>query len=406
MPGIRTPRDPNYKLYGLYGGKDKYLAAQKARDDAKTSATKAKKPYEESNKNLKVYLEAPGYGLYAKLNDAKTAHNPTLVASLNAEIRKTKAKITQNYNYIYLYETKIKDAQDKFEKKNVVKAKEIAGAGDKGDKSGKKYDGTWKFNAPLVTASNSALDKASLPKMISAGSSPEGDALKFWTSKENGGGKGTIQMDRATNTLELRANAQKASKDPKNFDPNFYGFKFHYNPTTVNMSWSGMMGANPVYEAASLDPAVPMASNLFTGNITFDIILNRIHDLALLDENGGFKTGSNPYEPVTISLEDRKMIVQKGTMYDLEYLFHAMHGFMSSTNFTGTLMQTKTNDPGWLPVRPVELHLGNKLRYRVRISNLEVVHKIFSEKMVPLLSVVSFSCARYWDGPAAKDPKK
>ena len=405
MAGRSTPQDPNYKLYGLYGGKDKYLAAKKARDDAKTSATKAKKPYEESNKNLKILLETPGYGLYAKLNDAKTANNPTLVASLNAEITKTKSKITQNYNYIYLYETKIKDAQDKFEKKNVVKAKEIAGAGDKGDKSGKKYEGKWKFNAPLVTASNSALDKASLPKMISAGSSPEGDALKFWTSKENGGGKGTIQMDRATNTLELRANAQKSSKDPKNFDPNFYGFKFHYNPTTVNMSWSGMMGANPVYEAASLDPAVPMASSLFTGNITFDIILNRIHDLALLDENGGFKTSSNPYEPVTISLEDRKMIVQKGTMYDLEYLFHAMHGFMSSTNFTSSLMQ-KTNDPGWLPVRPVELHLGNKLRYRVRISNLEVVHKIFSEKMVPLLSVVSFSCARYWDGPVAKDPKK
>ena len=126
MSGRTIPPDPNYKLYGLYGGKDKYLAAAKARDDAKTSATKAKKPYEESNKNLKVYLEAPGYGLYARLNDAKTSHNNALKDSLNAEIRKTKAKITQNYNYIYLYETKIKDAQDKFEKKNVVKAKEIA----------------------------------------------------------------------------------------------------------------------------------------------------------------------------------------------------------------------------------------------------------------------------------------
>ena len=66
----------------------------------------------------------------------------------------------------------------------------------------------------------------------------------------------------------------------------------------------------------------------------------------------------------------------------------------------------RTNDPGWLPVRPIELHLGKKLRYRVRVVSMEVVHKIFSEQMVPVLSVVSFNCARYWDGPISKDNKK
>lgn len=407
MAGRSTPPDPNYKLYAQYGGKDKYLAAKKARDDAKASALKSQKPYEESNKNLQAYLNSP-LGLYKQLYDAKQANNTALVASLNAEINKVKAKINLNYTNIYLYETKIKDAQDKFEKKKVVGAQNQSGAGGAGgstEKPGTKYTGKWKFNAPMVN-NLSALEKSSLPKMVSAGPALEGDGLTFWTSDTNQGGKGVIQMDRLTNTTELRANAKKAAeKSGLKFDPNYYGFKFHYNPTTVNMTWAGVMGANPVFEAANLDPAIPMAANLFGANLTFDIILNRIQDLAVLNDDGSFKYGSNPYSPVSVDPEDRKMIAQKGTMYDLEYLFHSLHGFMSSTNYTSTLMK-KTNDPGWLPVRPVELHLGQKLRYRVRVLNMEVVHKIFSDQMVPILSVVSFNCARYWDGPIGKDPKK
>jgi uncharacterized membrane protein YgcG len=212
-------------------------------------------------------------------------------------------------------------------------------------------------------------------------------------------------MDRQTNTLEILAQAQKASKTPKQFDPNFYGFKFHYNPTTVNMTWAGMAGSNPVFQAAGLDPAVPFSQNLFTGMINFVVVLNRIQDLAVLNKDGSYKTGVNPYEPVEVRPEDLKEIANKGTMHDVEYLFHAMHGFMTSTNYKSTLMG-RTNDPGWLPVRPVELHLGNKLRYRVRIASLEVNHKIFNQQMVPIFSEVSISCMRYWDGPSAGDPKK
>ena len=418
MPGIRTPKDPNYKLYDLYGGKDKYLAAQKARDDAKTSATKAKKPYEESNKNLKVYLEAPGYGLYAKLNDAKTAHNTELGESLKAEIRKTKAKINLNYDYIYLYDVKIKDAQDKFEKKNVKYNNSGLNSSNKKDKTEDAYDGIWKFNAPMIN-NLASLDKGSLPKMISAGPALQGDAKEFWSSgpkiplfleylglnSSAMGGKGTFQMDRQINTAAFKADSKKAADAIKRpFDPNYYGFKFHYNPTTLNMSWAGVMGANPVFEAANLDPAVPMSQNLFASTINFVVILNRIQDLAVLDSTGNYLNGKNPYS-IEVSPEDRLDIVQKGTMYDLEYLFRAMHGFAGSANYDSTLMG-KTKDPGWLPVRPVELHLGQKLRYRVRVLNMEVSHKMFSTSMVPIFSEVSFSCMRYWDGPIGKDPKK
>jgi hypothetical protein len=170
------------------------------------------------------------------------------------------------------------------------------------------------------------------------------------------------------------------------------------------MSWAGVMGANPVFEAANLDPAVPMSQNLFASTINFVVILNRIQDLAELTSTGGYKNNRNPYS-IEVSKEDRLDIVQKGTMYDLEYLFRAMHGFAGSANYDSTLMG-KTKDPGWLPVRPVELHLGKKLRYRVRVLNMEVSHKMFSTSMVPIFSEVSFSCMRYWDGPMGKDPKK
>ena len=406
MPGRSTPPDKNYKLYAQYGGKAKYEAAKKARDDAKIKAKglagNTAEYYYKANKVLDDDLNG-SFGWYYQLKVAKEENNTVNIAKFTTEINKTKAKISNNYLLAKVYEAKLKDTLAAAAKKKV----ETKGPGDSGQKPNTNYTGKWKFNAPLVN-DVSALDKAELPKMISAGSSPEGDAKLFWTNQEDGGGKGTIQMDRQTNTLELLAEAQKASKTPKEFDPNFYGFKFHYNPTTVNMTWAGMAGANPVYEAAGLDPAVPFAPNLFTGTINFVIVLNRIQDLALLNKDGSYKYGVNPYDPVDMSKrpDDLKAIANKGTMYDLEYLFHAMHGFMTSTNFKSVLMGGKTNDPGWLPVRPVELHLGNKLRYRVRVTGLEVNHKMFNQQMIPIFSEVSFSCMRYWDGPLGKDPKK
>jgi len=143
---------------------------------------------------------------------------------------------------------------------------------------------------------------------------------------------------------------------------------------------------------------------LFASTVNFVVILNRIQDLAELTATGSYKNGTNPYS-IEVSPEDRLDIVQKGTMYDLEYLFRAMHGFAASANYDSNLMG-KTKDPGWLPVRPIELHLGKKLRYRVRVTSMEVNHKMFSTSMVPIFSEVSFSCMRYWDGPMGKDPKK
>ena len=432
MAGRSSAQDPNYKLYSQYGGQQKYLAAKKALDEIKKKAEKSSQPLVEANKVLQKSLDSldrNSLGLYANLSVAEYNHDAPLVARLKAEITKVKAKINLNYTKIYAIDVKTKEAQDKFIKAKVV-TNAPGGNGNVTVTSTTPGKGPWNFNAPLVkrsdfvytlnnftsvnkgtanrpdvtiTRTNQLNKVVELPSMIPAGNASVGDAYTFWTTGHDFG-KGTIQMDRKLNTVEIAAEAKKAAeKNKTKFDPNMYGFRFNYNPTTINMSWAGMTGANPVFEAAGLDPAIPMASNLFTGTISFDIVLNRIHDLALLTESGGYIYGENPY-PWNVTPEDRKLIVQKGTMYDIEYLFKSVHGYTLPT-YKSTLMGT-TNDPGWLPVRPVELHLGNKLRYRVRISGLEIVHKIFSAKMVPLLSVVSISCLRYWDGPSGKDPKK
>jgi hypothetical protein len=415
------------KLYEQYGGQQKYLAAKKALDNAKKQAAKDSKPLLNSNKVILDELNDPVNGYYARLKLAQLENNAVDIAFWKTKITKARAKIKENNLKIYVIEVKLKDAQDKFNKAK-IKSTTGSGSGSGADTVTSNTPGTgpWHFNAPLVKRADFVYTTTSsvnegtesrrdvtitrtnqivvpLPKLIPAGTSSVDDAYNFWTNQEYG--KGAIQMDRKTNTIELAANAKKeAALNKIKFDDKMYGFRFNYNPTTVNMSWGAIAGANPVYESAGKDPAAPMAQNLISSYLTFDIILNRIQDLALLNSSGKYLYGENPY-PWEISAEDRKMIVNKGTMYDLEYLFRTMHGYAFYSNFSSTLMG-KTNDPGWLPVRPVELHLGNKLRYRVRISGLEVVHKIFSAKMVPLLSVVSITCMRYWDGPNAKDYKK
>jgi len=231
------------------------------------------------------------------------------------------------------------------------------------------------------------------------------DAKNAWAINSDGsiaGGKGTIQMDRETNTTQILAMAtQNAKKQKKPFDGNMYGFKFLYNPKEINMTWGAVANANPMYEAMGQDTFAPIAANMLSSQITFDIILNRMEDMSVLNPDGSYK-GSNPYSGWSHPKEngpqqERKKIIEMGTMYDMEYLFKAMHGYAGNSNFQSSL-RGQTSDPGWLPVRPVELHLGNMLRYRVRVSSLSIRHAIFNSRMVPVLSTVSFTCNRYWDG--------
>ena len=288
------------------------------------------------------------------------------------------------------------------------------------------YNGAYKFNAPMI--SNAYFNPL-------AGLKHDGlygfidnreytNVAKAW--KDGKGAKGAFQMDRSLNTAANLATAQKAlasQNSPTQVDPTMYGFRFMYNPTTIDMAWGAIMAANPQYEGLNLDVVNPITSNLMNSTISFDILINRIEDMSYLNPDGSYTgvitdptsannylnelasgsslAGSRPLVQTSpygteIDKADRKAIYEKGTMYDIEYLFRSLHGFDGQSIVQTTLMGT-TSDPGWLPVIPVELHLGQSMRYRVRVSSMSVHHSIFNVRMVPILSTITVTCNRYYD---------
>jgi hypothetical protein len=194
-----------------------------------------------------------------------------------------------------------------------------------------------------------------------------------------------------------------------------YGFQFHYNPGSIEMSYTGVPPMDINYVATQDDPfnVIGVAgSNVTQSTITFDIILNRTMDhqyyTVPLNENGdqgGRATLTDPttqiYSPRNPDAIDQVAIWQKGTMYDVEFLLRTIMGFAYATELRGV-----TADVGWLSGRPVDLHLGQSLRYRCFISGFNLRHVIFNERMVPIFSTLSLSFNRLPDVIGQGNKKK
>jgi hypothetical protein len=180
-------------------------------------------------------------------------------------------------------------------------------------------------------------------------------------------------------------------------DNNMYGFKFLYNPKDVAMAWGIMDQMDPTYVASGQDAFNVISAGLMSSSVTLTLILNRIEDMSYLDSDGNYNTATSPYPGTEVSLKDRKEIYEKGTMYDIEYLFKTLNGprgeFVSKINGT-------TADRGWLRPSIVELHLGARMRYRVRVQSLAVSHTMFNTRMVPIFSSISLTVGRFNDGGA------
>ena len=218
------------------------------------------------------------------------------------------------------------------------------------------------------------------------------NAMELWNGT-NDGSKGIIQMD-STNVMNTSMYNQ--SKDQTNYDGNLYGFKFLYNPKEVNMTWAVAEGMNWEGIQAGLDPGTAPTAALNNSTISFQLLLNRVQDMGYLNKNGLKSNTTNPYPLFNARTNDPndefKEIYKKGTMYDLEYLFRTISGLNNTFN---SAFNDLTADRGWLYGFAVELHLGNKMRYKVRISSLDVNHAMFDDRMVPILSYVNITCARF-----------
>jgi hypothetical protein len=219
-----------------------------------------------------------------------------------------------------------------------------------------------------------------------------------WQPDKDGkfkGAKGVIQMSQSL-AADASVLTKGAAASGLATDTTPYGFKFLYNPTSVGMSWGIVESFSPQFEQSGQDIATAIGNGLLASTVTFSLILNRIEDMMYIkDSTGEFLTRNTSPYPHTVSSSERGLIYDRGTMYDLEYLFRATGGYNSQ--YKSSVGNIVTADKGWLMPIPVELHLGANLRYLVRVSSLDINHAIFNERMVPIFTTVNITCTRYYD---------
>lgn len=259
----------------------------------------------------------------------------------------------------------------------------------------------YQYNLPMMSSAyynptgpvGIALDVEQTGGSVNAGNF--NDARQAWLGVRPG--RGVIQMSKDWSTAVL--NSKEAMKDYKNYDNQAYGFKFLYNPKEINMAWQISTALNPEYQASGKDEFIALAPS--QSSISFEVILNRIEDMSILDALGVVSTVQSPYgKGITVEPNEARQIYEKGTMYDMEYFFKTINGphatFVSDLNGT-------TADKGYLRPSMVELHLGASLRYIVRVQAFSIRHSIFNSRMVPILSTVRFDCGRFFDVPKPKN---
>ena len=169
---------------------------------------------------------------------------------------------------------------------------------------------------------------------------------------------------------------------------NQWGYRFMYNPTTFSYSSSSNNSVD--WTLGSSDPAV-----LLTGNstVSFEVYINRIPDLKYLRLTDPKASHKEIYgRDLTATEVDG--ILNRGTEYDIEFLYRVLNGDPLSKslllNYNGV-----TSDFGYTTGVPCWLVLNENLRYYGSVASFQVNHAMFDLNMVPMLTTVSISFARY-----------
>jgi hypothetical protein len=258
-------------------------------------------------------------------------------------------------------------------------------------------DGAVSYNVSSVSAAYFN-DRAAFMKEISPSiqNTPKyiTDAANLWV----GGvaNKGMIQTwNPPSSYTDTSAFGNKAPAGKVNTLKKRHGFQFQYNPTMVDMSYTGMALVDPMFEASGQDMFNYLPGQNVQSTIAFQVLINRVYDMKYYGTDGKLlKMDKNPYpasrQP---SVEDQQAIYHRGTMYDLEYLFRTLLGYTMESQLRGG----HTADMGFIGAMPVELHLGEGLRYLVTVASINVSHVLFNERMVPLFSKVDITCNRLPD---------
>lgn len=213
-----------------------------------------------------------------------------------------------------------------------------------------------------------------------------------------------------------------------------YGFKFMYNPAVLDFGISSTDNVNLGYIASGRSTAMPIGATQTGSGISLSFPITRIDDISLirsqtysvrnehyqraLDKwNEGGQVGDKPKssQPITsylldnlkwaygrkgskvVTQEDLREIMERGTMYDLEFLFRTVLGRRWRTLYRGY-----TADVGLAFGVPLKLVLSSTMIYRVRLTNISFSHKSFTPDMIPMYTDVSLTFDRIPDVVAFK----
>lgn len=201
----------------------------------------------------------------------------------------------------------------------------------------------------------------------------------------NAGRLGMIFQDRASAT---------ALNGPGNADKP-WGFRFAYNPTTI--SYSTAMDTSIDWMLADKDPANYIGGNVSIG---FTLYLNRMPDMTELAGKKGKSGTYGKNYPRELREEEIQGILNRGTEYDIEFLYRVLNGDPRPSNNTLLTYNVGgkpavTSDFGYITGTPVWLKIHNNLRYKGSIASVSVNHVIFNELMVPMFSTVDITMVRY-----------
>jgi hypothetical protein len=207
---------------------------------------------------------------------------------------------------------------------------------------------------------------------------------------------GAASLNKNLDNLKLGTSGSKGT--------NLWGFRFMYNPTDITYSTSSNNQID--WSLGSKDPA-----NLLTGNqsVSIQLYFNRIPDMAYLrayKNSNGFEKVSplNTKYGYNISSTAIDGILNRGTEYDIEYLYRVVNGDpIKNALLFGDKYKGYTSDFGYTTATPCWLYINDNMRYFGSVSSISVYHRIFTLDMIPMFTVVTLSFNRYpavWNEPA------
>ena len=347
-----------------------------------------------------------------------------LITTSKSNIQTLKNKndsLTKQFNQLY----NIK-AQGNFSNTagKVVTSQKSSG-GTKGGGSGgnnkrkgeeEKPKGPYKYNLPLIKPARFSSSETS-PLVSSLGESANlistpgfsaTDAANYWQSLP---GRGVLRVNRewmksilnSSQTEKSQSGLDTPSGIQRKQDSQLYGFRFLYNPEKISMIYDINTDLHPGMIQTGKDVFLPLTKS--SAAVSMMLVLNRMEDMKFKNDPSSairkqLYFGAGETEGL---LKDIKEIHEKGTMYDMEYMFKTMNAPHATFN---SWINGETADMGYLRPSILELHLGNRLRYPVRVASLAIEHKIFDPRMVPVFSVVNITFARYIEFEKKKETGK